>query len=61
VGGDDDGILKDTYFLLAFYSSMVKYFLSCSINRMGGIPAKSHKGEKLLLFMGIIDILQSYR
>lgn len=29
--------------------------------RMGGIPAKSHKGEKLLLFMGIIDILQSYR
>ncbi|XP_006902442.1 PREDICTED: phosphatidylinositol 4-phosphate 5-kinase type-1 beta [Elephantulus edwardii] len=28
---------------------------------MGGIPAKSHKGEKLLLFLGIIDILQSYR
>lgn len=28
---------------------------------MGGIPAKNHKGEKLLLFMGIIDILQSYR
>nr|XP_012309008.1 phosphatidylinositol 4-phosphate 5-kinase type-1 beta isoform X1 [Aotus nancymaae]XP_012309016.1 phosphatidylinositol 4-phosphate 5-kinase type-1 beta isoform X1 [Aotus nancymaae]XP_012309025.1 phosphatidylinositol 4-phosphate 5-kinase type-1 beta isoform X1 [Aotus nancymaae] len=28
---------------------------------MGGIPAKSHRGEKLLLFMGIIDILQSYR
>ena len=36
-------------------------FLFCSIHRMGGIPAKSHKGEKLLLFMGIIDILQSYR
>ncbi|KFZ49930.1 Phosphatidylinositol 4-phosphate 5-kinase type-1 beta, partial [Antrostomus carolinensis] len=30
-------------------------------NTMGGIPAKSHKGGKLLLFMGIIDILQSYR
>ncbi|XP_064592541.1 phosphatidylinositol 4-phosphate 5-kinase type-1 beta [Zonotrichia leucophrys gambelii] len=30
-------------------------------NTMGGIPAKSHRGEKLLLFMGIIDILQSYR
>ncbi|NXI40540.1 PI51B kinase, partial [Galbula dea] len=30
-------------------------------NTMGGIPAKNHKGEKLLLFMGIIDILQSYR
>ncbi|NXN96460.1 PI51B kinase, partial [Rhinopomastus cyanomelas] len=29
-------------------------------NTMGGIPAKSHRGEKLLLFMGIIDILQSY-
>ncbi|XP_028911905.1 phosphatidylinositol 4-phosphate 5-kinase type-1 beta isoform X2 [Ornithorhynchus anatinus] len=32
-----------------------------STNTMGGIPAKSQKGEKLLLFMGIIDILQSYR
>uniref|UniRef100_A0ACB8ERG0 Phosphatidylinositol 4-phosphate 5-kinase type-1 beta n=1 Tax=Sphaerodactylus townsendi TaxID=933632 RepID=A0ACB8ERG0_9SAUR len=32
-----------------------------STDTMGGIPAKSHKGEKLLLFMGIIDILQSYR
>ncbi|XP_006863893.1 PREDICTED: phosphatidylinositol 4-phosphate 5-kinase type-1 beta [Chrysochloris asiatica] len=32
-----------------------------SPDTMGGIPAKSHKGEKLLLFMGIIDILQSYR
>ncbi|XP_043920280.1 phosphatidylinositol 4-phosphate 5-kinase type-1 beta isoform X2 [Protopterus annectens] len=30
-------------------------------NTMGGIPAKTHKGERLLLFMGIIDILQSYR
>uniref|UniRef100_A0A674BSQ5 Phosphatidylinositol-4-phosphate 5-kinase, type I, beta b n=1 Tax=Salmo trutta TaxID=8032 RepID=A0A674BSQ5_SALTR len=28
---------------------------------MGGIPAKSHKEEKLLIFLGIIDILQSYR
>nr|XP_033780844.1 phosphatidylinositol 4-phosphate 5-kinase type-1 beta isoform X3 [Geotrypetes seraphini] len=32
-----------------------------SENTMGGIPAKSHRGERLLLFMGIIDILQSYR
>nr|XP_005999461.1 PREDICTED: phosphatidylinositol 4-phosphate 5-kinase type-1 beta isoform X2 [Latimeria chalumnae] len=30
-------------------------------NTMGGIPAKNHKGERLLLFLGIIDILQSYR
>lgn len=29
--------------------------------RMGGIPAKTHKEEKLLIFLGIIDILQSYR
>lgn len=27
----------------------------------GGIPARSHRGERLLLFIGIIDILQSYR
>lgn len=29
--------------------------------RMGGIPAVGGKGENLLLFIGIIDILQSYR
>ncbi|XP_059200858.1 phosphatidylinositol 4-phosphate 5-kinase type-1 gamma-like isoform X2 [Centropristis striata] len=28
---------------------------------MGGIPARGSKGERLLLFIGIIDILQSYR
>ncbi|XP_065144248.1 phosphatidylinositol-4-phosphate 5-kinase, type I, alpha, a isoform X2 [Paramisgurnus dabryanus] len=28
---------------------------------MGGIPAFSSKGERLLVFIGIIDILQSYR
>ncbi|XP_075219554.1 phosphatidylinositol 4-phosphate 5-kinase 59B isoform X4 [Lycorma delicatula] len=27
----------------------------------GGIPARNFKGERLLLFIGIIDILQSYR
>ncbi len=26
----------------------------------GGIPARNHKGERLFLFVGIIDILQSY-
>jgi len=26
----------------------------------GGIPAKNHKGENLLIFIGIIDILQSF-
>uniref|UniRef100_A0A8C7Y4Z8 Phosphatidylinositol-4-phosphate 5-kinase, type I, alpha, b n=1 Tax=Oryzias sinensis TaxID=183150 RepID=A0A8C7Y4Z8_9TELE len=28
---------------------------------MGGIPARSSKGERLLIYIGIIDILQSYR
>ncbi|XP_074613460.1 phosphatidylinositol 4-phosphate 5-kinase type-1 alpha-like isoform X1 [Acropora palmata] len=28
---------------------------------VGGIPARNAKGERLLLFLGIIDILQSYR
>jgi len=27
----------------------------------GGIPARNHKGERILIFVGIIDILQSYR
>ncbi|XP_074042489.1 phosphatidylinositol 4-phosphate 5-kinase 59B isoform X4 [Leptinotarsa decemlineata] len=27
----------------------------------GGIPARNERGERLLLFIGIIDILQSYR
>lgn len=32
-----------------------------SVFRMGGIPAVGGKGDNLLLFIGIIDILQSYR
>lgn len=31
------------------------------LSRPGGIPARNVKGERLLLFIGIIDILQSYR
>jgi 1-phosphatidylinositol-4-phosphate 5-kinase len=27
----------------------------------GGVPAKNSKGDRLMLFLGIIDILQSYR
>merc|ERR1719186_2292382 len=27
----------------------------------GGIPARNHKGERMLVFLGIIDILQSYK
>lgn len=29
--------------------------------RPGGIPARNAKGERLLLYAGVIDILQSYR
>lgn len=29
--------------------------------RMGGIPSRNAKGERLLLYVGIIDVLQSYR
>ena len=30
-------------------------------NLLGGIPARNDQGERLILFMGIIDILQNYR
>ncbi|XP_022240723.1 phosphatidylinositol 4-phosphate 5-kinase type-1 alpha-like isoform X3 [Limulus polyphemus] len=30
-------------------------------NMPGGIPARNSRGERLLVFLGIIDILQSYR
>ncbi|KAM6112681.1 phosphatidylinositol 4-phosphate 5-kinase type-1 alpha isoform 1-T1 [Phoenicopterus ruber ruber] len=30
-------------------------------DQMGGIPARNAKGERLLLYIGIIDVLQSYR
>ncbi|XP_030640022.1 phosphatidylinositol 4-phosphate 5-kinase type-1 alpha [Chanos chanos] len=32
-----------------------------SEDQMGGIPARNTRGERLLLYIGIIDILQSYR
>jgi len=35
------------------------FVLCCG--RPGGIPARNSRGERLLLFIGIIDILQSYR
>ncbi|KAJ0057675.1 hypothetical protein NL108_011621, partial [Boleophthalmus pectinirostris] len=34
--------------------------VACDDDTLGGIPAK-HKDENLLIFLGIIDILQSYR
>lgn len=35
--------------------------ISCVGSSPGGIPARNARGERLLLFLGIIDILQSYR
>ncbi|XP_062321996.1 phosphatidylinositol 4-phosphate 5-kinase type-1 alpha-like isoform X3 [Osmerus eperlanus] len=32
-----------------------------SEDHMGGIPARNSKGERMLVYIGIIDILQSYR
>lgn len=37
----------------------IKTFVFCY--RTGGIPAQNSKGERLLVYIGIIDILQSYR
>ena len=37
---------------------IIKWFV---FSRPGGIPARNHKGERLLIYLGIIDILQSYR
>lgn len=42
--------------LLNFKVSIIYLFFS-----PGGIPARNSKGERLLLFIGVIDILQSYR
>lgn len=42
------------------FSDGSRVSLHC-VFRMGGIPAKTHKEEKLLIYLGIIDILQSYR
>ena len=36
------------------------FCVPCSV-LLGGIPARTADGQKVLLFMGIIDILQSYR
>ncbi|KAM4690940.1 phosphatidylinositol 4-phosphate 5-kinase type-1 alpha isoform 1-T2 [Rhinophrynus dorsalis] len=30
-------------------------------DQMGGIPARNARGERLLLYIGVIDVLQSYR
>ena len=37
------------------------FLCSLHFDRLGGIPARNVKGERLMLYLGIIDILQSYR
>lgn len=45
---------------MKFMSMVFIKFCGIFFPRLGGIPAK-HKDENLLIFLGIIDILQSYR
>lgn len=53
----EDGTIMFSYLLAKRLSFSFPFvFLS-----MGGIPARNSKGERLLLYIGIIDILQSYR
>ena len=46
---------------LRFRSILVLISIIFQPFRPGGIPARNHKGERLLLYLGIIDILQSYK
>lgn len=48
-------VLFGDQLLILFSNNLLLFF------RPGGIPARNVKGERLLLFIGIIDILQSYR
>ena len=49
---------KDPSFFPALYEDE-QLDLTGGINNVwGGIPAKNHRGENLLLFIGMIDILQ---
>ncbi|XP_073347794.1 phosphatidylinositol 4-phosphate 5-kinase type-1 gamma-like [Pagrus major] len=69
VGGGGGGDEKRRAAQKAWYSTAMESIQGGSTCRdtldhddtMGGIPAVGGKGERLLLFIGIIDILQSYR
>lgn len=54
--------LAVSLYIFLFY---VYLFVYCCValifSSPGGIPARNVKGERLLLFLGIIDILQSFR
>lgn len=57
---DDVPLVADlnNFLFLTNFLNRIAFFLS---NSAGGIPARNAQGERLLLFLGIIDILQSYR
>jgi hypothetical protein len=59
----DDGSRLLLSRILHLISSVLLFFffLSWFYDRPGGIPARNAQGERLLLFLGVIDILQSYR
>ncbi|KAH7951871.1 hypothetical protein HPB52_014401 [Rhipicephalus sanguineus] len=59
-GAEDDSISKPAGITPTSTSFSDTSFL-LNVYRTGGIPAKNSKGERLLLFIGVIDILQSYR
>jgi len=42
-------------FIVSKYAVLMVFF------RAGGIPARNHRGERIFLYIGIIDILQNYR
>lgn len=52
----DDHLVKYTHKTIRI-SFKIHPFASC---RTGGIPARTASGQRLLLYVGIIDILQSY-
>ncbi|XP_056598795.1 phosphatidylinositol-4-phosphate 5-kinase, type I, gamma b isoform X2 [Triplophysa dalaica] len=68
-GSQSSGDEKRPVAQRALYSTAMESILGAAAcgdsidtdDTMGGIPAVSGKGERLLLFIGIIDILQSYR
>ena len=43
------------------FSVRFQFIFFIGFCRPGGIPARNARGERLLIYMGIIDILQSYR
>ena len=63
---DDEENMPWVFFLITDWKIIIQIFSPSLFSLWllfspGAIPARSEKGERLLLFVGIIDILQSYR